>query len=155
MISCVCKRHTFLSSTPPCCTHKNFPHVFHSNHQKKKSRVLVAIKDTVSFNLLDSLINPEGRFILVAEINNTTYTLLALYSPNVHQQRLLRKTLSKACNIQKGYLLCGDFNASMDPAMYFTAKNKRKKTGLNSFFFQEDLYLEMPAYFRAGLLLLL
>lgn len=69
----------------------------------RKNGVLVAIKDTVTFYLLQDHIDPHGCFIiLVAEIDRVIYTLVNLYAPNVKLIKFIRKVVSLAKSMQKG-----------------------------------------------------
>lgn len=91
----------------------------------------MATRDTISFKLNTSLLDEGGRFIiLIAEFNSTIYTLLVIYAPNKQQIRFIRRTIAKACSIQKGHLLlCRDFNIPIDPEIDTTSRNPAKKSG--------------------------
>lgn len=80
----VCAQETHFKRDSPVKTkHPKFPHIFFSCFDKKKAGVLIAIKDTVQFNLLQEVTDPKGRFIiLVCQINNVTCTLVKSYAPN-------------------------------------------------------------------------
>lgn len=84
-ILCVQEKH-FAAINPPRCSENKFPHIFQANFQKKKREVMVAI----TIKLLDSRLDEAGRYIiLVTELNDVTYTLLIVHSPNSHQLRFL------------------------------------------------------------------
>lgn len=105
-----------------------------ANYKKKKRGVLVAIRVSISFKLHASLMDKEGRYvILVAELNGALYTLVNIYAPNKHQIKFIRRTLAKARSIQKGQLLvCGDFNIPMWPGIDTTSQ-RRNQDSSNSF----------------------
>lgn len=102
----------------------------------------MAFRDTLSFHLLDLVTDVNGRFlIVVATVNNITYTLVTLYAPNTHQQKFIRKVMKKVRSVQRGYvLLCGDFNITMDPSIDSTARTRIKKLGLAPCVLQEDFH---------------
>lgn len=77
-------------SYPPVC--RSFSQIFISSAPVKKRGILLAIGDTISFQLHDSYFDSEGRFIiLVCTINTKLLTLVSLYVPNSHQLRFLHK----------------------------------------------------------------
>lgn len=52
------------------------------------------IKNSVAFQLLDSISDPRGRFlILKCTMNSAPYTLISIYAPNVQQLSFLRSTI--------------------------------------------------------------
>lgn len=72
-------------------THKNYPHILLSSTQEKKRGVLLAIKDSVDFHLKLSILDKEGRFIIVTGgFNFMPLTIATIYAPNMHQVRFLR-----------------------------------------------------------------
>lgn len=84
-ILCVQETHFQLSTTPKC-NHKDFPHIFMASSSSMKWGVLIAVKNALSYTLRDSLLDPEGRFlILLCEISAKPFTLVYLYAPNSHQ----------------------------------------------------------------------
>lgn len=102
---CLQETH-FPSLNPLKCTHSKFQHIFTANDSVKRNGVLIAIKDSITFALLDKFIDVHGRFIiLVAELNNTQYTLFNLYAPNTKPVKFIRKTLQKAKQMMKGNLV--------------------------------------------------
>lgn len=94
----LCVQETRFSSVKsPKCTHAKFPHVFMAKHTSKKNGVLIAIKDTISFSILQEHADPHRRYlILVAEMGHVTYTLVNLYAPNVRSLRFIRKVIGMA-----------------------------------------------------------
>lgn len=94
-ILCTQETH-FQSTAPPKCTHPKFPFVYYANADTKTKGVMIAIRDTVPFQLHKSIIDPQGRFIiLVCDINSSTYTLVNLYAPNARQIKFFHKILKK------------------------------------------------------------
>lgn len=84
-VLCIQETH-FSSCNMPCVHHKKFPHTFLASAPTKQKGVLIAIKDTVAFNLLETQTDPEGSYlILVGELNNKPFTIVNLYALNFHQ----------------------------------------------------------------------
>lgn len=66
--------------------HRQFSFIFHSHSDQKRAGVSILIKDTVSFHLISSTVDPKGRFIILRDtVNSKQYTILSLYAPNSHQ----------------------------------------------------------------------
>lgn len=87
----VCVQDTHFSSiAPPKCSNKHFLHIYQASFPAKKRGVLIAIRDSLTFQLQHSLLDPNGLYIiLVCSINKVTYTLLNIYAPNDHQMNKL------------------------------------------------------------------
>lgn len=103
---------------------------------------MIAIRNTVSFQLQNCVTDPDGRFIfLLCTINNVPYTLTSIYAPNHHQMHFLKKTLRSARKTQKGHLLvCGDFNLVPNKEMDSTTGSKRHASPLDKFISTNDLF---------------
>ena len=152
-VVCIQESH-FAKDKTPTFKHHNFPHIFlSSNERKKKKGVAIAIKDTVSFQQIDLKTDTQGRYIiLVATLDNVTYTIVNIYAPNKNPHQFIQKVIGKTRKIQKGHLLiCGDFNAPMDPDM-----DTSKKGSFQHFLSRRPVRsLEMPSYHRKRLYFLL
>lgn len=100
---------------------------------KKKKRVLIAVRDTVTFRPLEVICDPQGRFlILICEINTTMYTVANIYAPNTRQIRFFHRIMRKICKVQKGLLvMCGDFNTTPYPTIESTSKPKCNQPSLH------------------------
>lgn len=109
----------FYKDSMPVFTHKNFPHLLLASSHAMKRGVMIAIKDSVSFSLLEAIVDPEGRYILLlCTINNCLYTVNNAYAPNSHQMKCLHKLCTKISKVRRGSLIvCGDFNMVADPIM--------------------------------------
>lgn len=140
-ILCVQETH-FLQSKPPRCSHRKYPHVYCANSPAKNKGVLIAIKDTVVFNLIHEIHDDSGRYILlVAEINGITYTILNLYAPNQKQTKFIRKMIALVTQHQKGSLIvCGDFNSVMNANVDCSSVGRRRRPNIGSLCFAEGLY---------------
>lgn len=112
----------FLANKSSTCTQKLFSHIFTTNAEVKKRGTLLVFKNSGSFKLHASVLDPHGRFInLVCDINNITYTIAKIYVPNSRQIAFLCRVTKKVHHIRKGYqLICGDFNSIVDNEMYST-----------------------------------
>lgn len=95
-VACLQETHLLAVDTPRL-KHKRFPFIFHSTSDRKKAGVAILIKDTVSFHLSSSLVDPRGRFIILkCTLNSKLYTILSLYAPNSRQISFIRKTIDNA-----------------------------------------------------------
>lgn len=124
-IFCVQQTH-FAQHTQPLCHNRKFIYTFKVCCMQKKHGLLIAIEDSVSFQLQQSICDENSRYIiLICNINNTHYTIVNIYSPNQRQICVLTTTIKKAKNVQKGHLLiCGDFNMIPDNRMDSTSGSK-------------------------------
>lgn len=132
----------FQKNETPLCSHPSFPHVFLSSTGVKKHGVLLAIKDSVDFVLHESLIDDDGRYIiLICSIENTLLTIVALYAPNTHPLRFLKSLLKKVSKMRKGNLvLCGDFNIVPDQQIDSSSVGRGRPISLCGLLHTEDLY---------------
>lgn len=137
-ILCIQETH-FACDSAPQCQHKSFPHIFKADYSRKQRGVLIAIRDTLAFKLLNSYSDPEGRFfILVCTLDNVTYTLVNICAPNNRQMKFHKATLKKIHEMQKGHILmCGDFNLVSDFVMDSSSSAKRLASPPTAFFFQK------------------
>lgn len=92
-------------------------------------------------SLLKLKMDTQGRFIiLVASIDNVTYTIVNIYAPNKNPNQFIWKLITKTQQIQEGFLIFCDFNAPMDPAMDTSKKGNISRRGLTTIFSLEDMY---------------
>lgn len=81
-ILCVQETH-FKQASPIRLQHRNFPHIYFANADTKRAGVLIALRDSLAFQLVHSYADPDERFIiLVCDINNIRCTLVNVYTPN-------------------------------------------------------------------------
>lgn len=109
----------FQSHNHPKCIYKDFPHIFLATASEKKKGVMVAIRNTVTFELKDSILDIEGQFIIpTCNINKLLLTIVSLYAPNTHQLCFLRRLFNLVSRVKYGsLLLCEDFKLTVDPRM--------------------------------------
>lgn len=123
-ILCIQESH-FARDNSPHFAHPKFPHIFSSHNTKKKKGVLTIIKDSISFQLLDSKIDRQGKYvILVAKIENSILTIANIYAPNKNPQQFLQKVLKTTTKIQKDT----------------TKGTQSKRKGMKDILSQEDLH---------------
>lgn len=79
------------------------------------------VKNTVKFLLHLVISDDNGNFIiLVCDLNDTTYTLVNIYAPNIAQLRFLTTVVKKVKPIQQGHLIVGgDFNGTLETFFRF------------------------------------
>lgn len=54
-----------------------FPHIYFASSDKKKAGVLIAVKNAVQYEVLQSIVNPNDRFIvLVCRVDNVICTVV-------------------------------------------------------------------------------
>lgn len=125
-IICVQETH-FKRGSPMRLHHRSYPHVFFANTDKKRAGVLVAVRDSLTFQLIHSYADPGGRFIiLICDINNIRCTLVNVYAPNKRQVFFLNRLRKRVGKLKQGMVLwCGDFNAIADVVMDSTCQNPR------------------------------
>lgn len=126
----------------PRLKHKLFTHVFHSSLNLKKDGTAILIKHTVAFSLIESILDPKGRFVILKCIlNSSPYTLVSLYAPNTRQTTFLRSVLQTAKQLAHGKLLiAGDFNAVVDKTRDRSVGCARSALELRSLINEENLH---------------
>ena len=140
-ILCTQETHFALNATPRC-QHKSFPHVFNACYTKKQRGVMIAIRDSLAFQLHKCILDPEGRFIiLVCTVEHVQYTIVNVYAPNTKQIRFLKGVMKETRKVQQRHLLvCGDFNLVPDYHMDSSSGPKRFTSPLSSFLNSHDLH---------------
>lgn len=139
----VCTQETHLKKENPIGIRSStFPHIYHACADKKTAGVLIAIKNSVQFTLLQSIIDLNGRFIiLVCQIDNILFTLVNSYAPNSSQVSFLNKLWNKINRVQQGRLIwCGDFNGISDATVDSTSLSIRPPLQLGALFNKMQLF---------------
>lgn len=97
----------------------NFSTVLRADRPSEKRGVLIAIKDTIQFQQEQLIFDLMARFIiLVCLLDSVSYTLVHVYTPNVHQIRFLSKVLAKMKSVCQGNVNIGDdFNMVTDASI--------------------------------------
>lgn len=141
-ILCVQETHFQLNNTP-YCAHKDYPYLYMAcTPHHKKGGVLLASKNSLSFQPKDIVLDEGGRYIIATgDINSKPYTIVTLYAPNSHQIRFIKKVLYKANFMKYGNLLiCGDFNATPDPFLDTSSDKSKGALSLQSLLHKEELF---------------
>ena len=88
-------------------------HVFVSHGNSNSRGVALLVKKSVMFNLKQTLIDPQGRYILLkGQLNSTFFTFGSIYAPSDSaQKRHLFFSKLLELNVGPNHLLLGDFNA--------------------------------------------
>lgn len=124
----VCVQETHFNKTSPTIIgNRNFPHIYLSHSDKKRAGVMIAVKNTVQFHLLQSYVDPSGRYIiLICNLDNVTCTLFKTYVPNSCQVTANKQILEETQKGAKRRLVwCGGFNEISDKTMDSTSKSLR------------------------------
>lgn len=140
-VLCIQETH-FLTFNTPHFYHKKISCIFLASAPTKQKRVLIAIKDSIAFNLPETQVNPEGHYlILIGELNNKPFTIVKLYSDNSNQIRFLKKLFRRIATTQRGSLvITGDYNSTTDFTIDTTSKSKRPLPRLQPLLHSEDVY---------------
>lgn len=140
-ILCIHKTN-FISSKPPSCTHKQYPHCYFANSTKKNAGVIFSIRSSVSLQPFHTEIDHKGRFIILnAAMNNHTIIIANIYSPNTNQHRFYKTMMKKLEPFKRCPLvICGDFNQIVDPLLDNSNLVRKCSTSLSSLIDSEDLY---------------
>lgn len=68
--------------------------------------VILAIKDSVSFQPLNIKTDCQGPYIIPAATHeNAEYTIVNIYAPNKNPHHFIKKIVTKAQKMQKGQLI--------------------------------------------------
>lgn len=140
-VLCIQETH-FKITAEPLCTNKNFTHIFKASGPEKKKSVMIAIKNTCSFTLHNSLVEVEGRYLaLDCTLNSNRYTVITIYAPNKKQIHFLSKLMKKINRFKQGQLMiCGDFNIVPDNSIDSSSQSHRLPSPMGSLIRTNDLY---------------
>lgn len=126
----------------PVCTNKHFTQIFQASGPSKKNGILMAIKNSITFTLHNSLVDDEGRYLaLDCTLCNIRYTIVNIYAPNSNQIRFYKKLMKKIHVFYHGHLiLCEDFNIVPDNTTDTSSHNSRLLSPMGSFIRSNDIY---------------
>lgn len=111
--------HFIHNSLPRLPTHI-YTQWFHSTSPTSKSKgTMIAIHKTCPFQITDSKIDIQGRYVfLKGTISGKTYTFATIYAPNSNQLTFIDATLELLAEFKEGFVvLGGNFNVSLDPVI--------------------------------------
>lgn len=112
--------------------------------------MITAIKDTISFKLINLINDAQGRYIiLVASIDNVIYTIVNIYAPNKNPHQFIQKILKKT---RKSYILWR-LQCTYGPRYgHLQGRNYLQEGIISHFFLRRHVWcLEMPAHNGKGL----
>ncbi|CAH2300519.1 Hypothetical predicted protein [Pelobates cultripes] len=113
----VCLQEThFVKLRVPQFGTREYPMQFHAAHTFKVRGVSILIHKSLSFELLKLITDSQGRYLMIlCTINDITYTIVNVYSPNSQQRNFLHKVLSKMNPIRTDLtMICRDLNHTLD-----------------------------------------
>ncbi|KAF7649677.1 hypothetical protein LDENG_00137760 [Lucifuga dentata] len=97
-----------------------FSQAFSACYNSRQRRVTVLIHRRVPFILNSSVIDPEGRYIIIqATIFNKTFTIVNLYAPNTDDPVFFHTLFSQISNFTANSITIvgGDFNTVLNPSI--------------------------------------
>lgn len=98
--------------------------VFHSGYNSKSRGVTILVHKKTPFVLHDSLVDPEGRYIITEGLlHNEPIVFVNMYGPNIHSVPFfngLNTILSQYAG--KPTIMAGDFNAVPNPTIDSSGK---------------------------------
>lgn len=110
----------FRSDAIPKLSNHIYRTAFHSTNPESKTKgVSILVSKNANFQISDSLVDPDGRYIfLKGSYASTPITLANIYCPNDHQVSFFRKTCDLLTSFKSGIvLLGGDFNVPLNPLL--------------------------------------
>lgn len=110
----------FKTNSIPKLSNQRFPIALHAtNHEAKTKGVSILIAKQCQFQITDTYVDGEARFIFVKGIlHGKRVTLANIYAPNAGQVVFFRATLQKLSSFQEGLLILGgDFNVFLNPLL--------------------------------------
>lgn len=108
----------FRSNATPKLQNYRYPTAYHATNPLHKSKgVSILIARSCPFQITDSLIDVEGRYlILKGSLLNRKFTLANIYAPNLRQVPFFKKITNTLTTFQEGTLILGgDFNVPLNP----------------------------------------
>lgn len=132
----------FQTSNCPKCSNKNFPHIYLATSPSKRKGILLAFKNTITWQPKEIITDPEGRYIIATgKVNGLPLTIVSLYAPNTHQLRFLQRLLKAINKVKYGnLLLSGDFNLTTNPEIDVSSTPRGRRLSLNNWFHEGGLY---------------
>ena len=87
-------------------------HLFHSKFSHKARGAAIIINKNVRFELTNSLLDPNGRYVIVSGmLQNTPVILASIYAPNWDDDNLFMKLFARIPNADNHrIIMAGDWN---------------------------------------------
>lgn len=126
-IACLQETHFSPSSTPRYFDAR-YSQVYHAVAPEKKRGVMVAFHNCVPFKCVQSIADPQGRYLLLTgTLMDTEVTLCTYYAPNTRQIPFLSHLHEVIFSHLKGtLLLCGDSNLVFQPRIDCSARDESR-----------------------------
>lgn len=118
-IACIQEKH-FRNDAIPKLKDQNYLHVFRATSATSKTKgVSILISKDTPFQLLDTLLNPEGCYIfLKGKLGARPVSIANIYAPNSKQVAFFRQIGDLLTLFANGILiLSGDFNVPLNPLL--------------------------------------
>lgn len=94
-------------------------HIFHSSFNSKSRRVAVLIRKSVPFILTGSILDHQGRYVIVTgKLCDSPVILANIYAPNHDDDVFIHSLISSIPNLHSHSLIKGgDFTFAQDPLL--------------------------------------
>lgn len=111
--------HFHTDAMPKLANHIYKKALHSTNSEAKTKGVSILISKHADFQLSESGIDPEGRYIFImGTYASKSITLANVYCPNGHQLSFFRKVCDLLSTFQEGIVvLGGDFNVPLNPPL--------------------------------------
>ena len=127
--------------------------MFYSHGTNHSCGVMILIKDDLKFDLKSSVLDTEGRYILInATVHGSDYLFPNIYAPNKVQEQCeffscLDKLVEKFhLSAEQKIVLGGDYNAVLDPEWDGSGGNLTKKGSVK---YIQDICLNFDSRYLA------
>lgn len=112
-------QETHFRPKPKLTNHIHRSAIHATNPNSKTKGVSILVSKHIDFQLSNSLVDPEGRYLfLKGTYASKPISLANVYCPNVHQVSFFRKVYDLLSTFQEGIvLLGGEFNAPLNPTV--------------------------------------
>lgn len=126
------------------CQYRVLTFIFSAELSSKKRGVLIAIKNSVTFNLHPFVISADGWYIiLVCTINNKIYTIVGAFAPNSKHGTFFCKLFTCIAKHKHGNLIIGGDLNLVNPHLYSTSNRRTCSFSLSNLM-HEDVYDVQP-----------
>ena len=90
-------------------------HLFHSKFSHKARGAAIIINKNVRFELTNSLLDPNGRYVIVSGmLQNTPVILASIYAPNWDDDNFLMNLFARIPNADNHRIIMADWNLVQD-----------------------------------------
>ena len=113
-------QETHLKTSDTLCIKKAWmSHLFHSKFSQRARGVAIIIRKNVRFELTTSLLDPNGRYVIVSgRLQNTPVILASIYAPNWDDDQFLVNLFAQIPNADDHHIImAGDWNLVQDVSL--------------------------------------